>query len=86
MNTLVKLLGGDVTYIPKRPGEPECTFADISRIKKELGWAPQVSIEQGVKKWLEQIEYWEFAPVWTPETINEATKDWFRYLGKKSDT
>lgn len=86
VNTLVNLLGGDVTYIPKRPGEPECTFADISRIKKELGWAPQVSIEQGVKKLLEQIAYWELAPVWTPETISEATKDWFRYLGKKSDT
>jgi UDP-glucose 4-epimerase len=86
VNTLVNLLGGDVTYIPKRPGEPECTFADISRIKKELGWAPQVSIEEGVKKLLEQIAYWELAPVWTPETISEATKDWFRYLGKKSDT
>ena len=32
INRLVKLLGGDVAHVPKRPGEPDCTFADISRI------------------------------------------------------
>ena len=28
---LIELLGGEKTYIPKRPGEPDCTWADISR-------------------------------------------------------
>ena len=31
INRLVELLGGDITYIPKRPGEPDCTWADISK-------------------------------------------------------
>ena len=26
INRLVELLGGDVVYVPKRPGEPDCTF------------------------------------------------------------
>jgi UDP-glucose 4-epimerase len=41
VNRLVELLGsGDVIYIPKRPGEPDATWADISKISNELGWRP----------------------------------------------
>ncbi len=80
VNQLVELLGGKITYIPKRPGEPDCTFADISKIKKVMGWQPEVSFENGVKKVLESIEYWKEAPVWTSDKIECATKDWFKYL------
>ena len=85
VNRLVELLDGDKVHIPKRPGEPECTFADISRIRSEIGWEPKVSIERGVAELLKNIDYWHNAPVWTPENIAEATLDWFRYLGN-SDT
>lgn len=81
VNRLVELLGGDQVYIPKRPGEPDCTFADISRIQTELSWHPQVSIEEGVANLLNHIDYWREAPVWTPDKIAVATRDWFRYLG-----
>ena len=81
INRLVELLDGKSIHIPKRPGEPDCTFADISKIKKELHWEPEVSIEQGVTEILEKIDYWRNAPVWTPDKIAEATKDWFKYLG-----
>lgn len=80
VNKLVELLGGEVVHIPKRPGEPECTFADITRIKKALGWMPKVSFEEGVGKVLENIDYWREAPIWTPEEIEKATADWFKYL------
>ncbi len=84
VNRLVELLGGAVTHIPKRPGEPDCTFADTSRIRRLLGWQPQVSFEDGVGIMLENIEYWRHAPVWTPEKIAAATRDWFQYLGQES--
>jgi UDP-glucose 4-epimerase len=42
-----------------------------------------VSIEQGVKVMLENIDYWRDAPVWTPDTIKDATSDWFKYLGQE---
>ncbi len=64
VNSLVGLLGGDVTYIPKRPGEPDSTFADISKIKRMLGWQPKTSFEDGVSTMLENIELWREAPVW----------------------
>ena len=79
---LVELLGGEITYIPKRPGEPDCTYADTSKIRKKLNWNPKVSFEQGVKILLDNIDYWSKAPVWTPDKIKEATKDWFAYLSK----
>ncbi len=82
VNKLVELLEGDKVYIPKRPGEPDCTFADISKAKKLLDYKPSVSFEKGVKLMLENIDYWKNAPVWTPEKIKEATKDWFMYLSK----
>jgi len=82
VNRLVELLKGKVVYIPKRPGEPDCTFADTTKIKKLLGWSPKVSFEQGVGIILENIDYWRSAPVWTPEKIDSATKDWFKYLSK----
>jgi UDP-glucose 4-epimerase len=80
INKLVSLLGGEKVYIPKRPGEPACTWADISKIQSRLGWVPKVSFEEGVQKILGHIEYWREAPVWTPESIKDATKDWFKYL------
>lgn len=82
VNRLVELLKGDVSYIPKRPGEPDRTFADSSKIKKLLGWSPKISFEQGVSLILENIDYWRNAPVWTPDKIEEATRDWFKYLTK----
>ena len=81
INSLVQLLGGEVTYVPKRPGEPDCTFADTSKIRTKLGWIPEVSFESGVKSMLDVIDDWRDAPLWDQNTIAEATKDWFKYLG-----
>jgi UDP-glucose 4-epimerase len=81
VNRLVELLGGRVTRIPKRPGEPDCTWADITRITAELGWKPQVSFEEGVARIVANIDYWRDAPLWEPESIAKVTKTWFEYLG-----
>lgn len=81
VNRLCELLGGETIHIPKRPGEPDCTFADTTKIEKALNWKAKVSLEQGVKEILDNIDYWRAAPVWTPDSIEEATKDWFKYLG-----
>ena len=80
INTLVSLLGGEVVYVPKRPGEPDCTFADIQKISQMLGWRPHVRFEDGVRIMLQHIEAWREAPLWDAHSIAEATRDWFRYL------
>ena len=84
VNRLVELLAGPVVHIPKRPGEPDCTWADIGRIKSELGWQPEVSFEDGVAMVVANIDYWRDAPLWEPESIARSTKSWFDYLGPQS--
>lgn len=80
VNRLVELLDGPVVHIPKRPGEPDCTFADITKLTSELGWAPKVSFEEGVGRILADIDYWRDAPLWDPDSIAQATSRWFKVL------
>lgn len=81
VNRLVELLGGGgVVHLPKRPGEPDCTWADTTKISSELGWKPRVSFEEGVGRMLENIDYWRQAPVWDESSIAQATSEWFKYL------
>lgn len=86
INRLVELLGGTVVYVPKRPGEPDCTWANIGKLQKELGWSQTVSFEEGIGRVLEQIEYWREAPLWNPETIAQSTKIWFDCLSHTANT
>jgi UDP-glucose 4-epimerase len=81
VNRLVELIGGPVVHIPKRPGEPDCTFADTAKIRKLLGWSPEVRFEDGVRRMLENIELWKDAPVWDEASIATATRTWFENLG-----
>ncbi len=85
VNRLVELLGGEIEYIPKRPGEPDCTFADVGKISAKLGWSARISFEEGVSRMLERINDWKDAPVWDPASIDQATASWFRYLGEDQE-
>jgi len=82
IKSLVKLLKGRTIKIPKRPGEPDCTWANINKIKKELNWEPKISFEDGVRDMLTHIKDWDKAPLWNPKNIKKATKDWFAYMKK----
>jgi UDP-glucose 4-epimerase len=55
--------------LPKRPGEPDLTHADISKIKIYLNWHPKTPFSVGVKKLLDHMDDFKNAPVWTQDTI-----------------
>ena len=80
VNDLTDILKGKKIYIPKRPGEPDITYADISKIKKFLNWSPLINFDMGIKNVLENINYWKSAPLWNKNKIKKATKNWFKYL------
>jgi UDP-glucose 4-epimerase len=84
VNRLIDLLGAEagIVHVPRRPGEPDCTLADISRTRAELGWEPRTTLEEGVATLLENIDYWSDAPIWDARAIEAATADWFRYLSR----
>jgi len=83
VNRLVELIGGEVVHIPKRPGEPDCTWADIGKIRAQLGWRPMVPFAEGVARMTAEIDNWRDAPLWDPDSIARATKTWFDHLGTR---
>jgi len=82
INRLVELIGGEVTYVPKRPGEPDCTWADTRKVRERLAWEPRVGFAEGVAAMLRDIHRWEDAPVWDPASIAAATRTWFEFMAR----
>tara|TARA_A100001011_G_C14321973_1_gene851226 strand:- start:12424 stop:13413 length:990 start_codon:yes stop_codon:yes gene_type:complete len=80
VNTIANIIGGKKIKIPKRPGEPDRSLADISKIKSKINWKPKITMNSGIKMLLREIKNWRSAPVWTPAKIKIATKEWFKYL------
>ena len=84
INHLVNLIGGETVRLPKRPGEPDCTWADISKITAQLDWSPTVTFEDGVARMMAEIDKWKDAPLWNPASIENATRTWFRFMSKET--
>ena len=56
---MVNILKGDKIFIPKRPGEPNTTHANINKASSTLKWKPKTSLEDGLKIVLTNIFYWK---------------------------
>jgi UDP-glucose 4-epimerase len=82
VNEIANIISNNQVNVPKRPGEPDRSMADIKKIKEHLNWLPKVSLKEGIAMLLSNIDQWKDAPVWTPESIKEATTTWFKYLKK----
>ncbi len=80
VNYLASLISSKKLKIPKRPGEPDITHANIKKATKVLNWKPKISIEDGMLELLNNISYWKNAPLWNRKNIKKATKNWFKYL------
>jgi UDP-glucose 4-epimerase len=85
VNRVVELLGGERLSIPKRPGEPDRTFADVKKIHTQLGWSAEIAFEEGIARLLASIDDYKDAPLWEPESIARATESWFQHLGTKEE-
>jgi UDP-glucose 4-epimerase len=83
--SLAELIGGQLQFIPKRPGEPDVTWADIEKARELLGWVPTVPFAEGVNRMLQEIEEWRDAPLWDDKSIEKATEKWFHYMRPRND-
>ncbi|WP_415517954.1 MAG: NAD-dependent epimerase/dehydratase family protein [Desulfovibrio aminophilus] len=82
VNRLADLLGGERVHLPKRPGEPDATWADIGKISALFGWRPEIGFEEGVAEILANIEDYRDAILWDTDGIARATRKWFTCLGR----
>lgn len=41
-----------VEILPLQPGDVERTWADITRVERELDWSPRVTLEQGLERFI----------------------------------
>jgi len=80
VNAIAKEISLKKIYIPKRPGEPDRSKANIKKAIAILRWKPKTKVKQGIKIMLNNLDYWKNAPVWNKKNISVATKVWFKYL------
>ena len=66
VKTVLSILGKSedlITYVKDRPGHDMRYAIDPTKIKNELGWYPETTFEEGIKKtvewYLSNKEWWE---------------------------
>ena len=75
-DTLIETFGLDESakmYVPDRPGHDRRYLLDSSKIRAELGWAPEVPFEQGFRdtvQWYQEHEWW-WRPLLQKLQVNE---------------
>ncbi len=77
---MASLLSSNHVFIPKRPGEPDVTLADITKARTQLGYNPEVTLEEGLELVLSSLSSIRNLKGWTSSDILGATRAWFRYL------
>ena len=80
---LASLISDKTISLPKRPGEPNQTYADITKAKSMLDWVPEVTLEEGLRKIIEANEDWSTVKAWDIKEIERETKSWFKALTKE---
>ncbi|RMG69006.1 MAG: hypothetical protein D6710_09415, partial [Nitrospirae bacterium] len=63
-----------IEFVPDRPGHDFRYSIDSSKIKKELGWEPEISFDEGIERtvrWYRENEWW-----WRPlkERLKEESR------------
>jgi dTDP-glucose 4,6-dehydratase len=64
-----------ITFVKDRPGHDRRYAIDCSKIKKELGWKPKTTFEEGLKK---TVEWYLSNPQWIEHVTSGAYRNWMR--------
>lgn len=69
VETITKILGNvKIEYVPPRPGDFSGKEVSSNLAKKELGWEPKISFEEGLRRYIK----------WYQEKIEEEKASWER--------
>ena len=50
INKIASIISEKKIFIPKRPGDPDRSCANISKIKKDINWKPRITINEGIRR------------------------------------
>jgi dTDP-glucose 4,6-dehydratase len=64
-----------VTHVADRPGHDRRYAIDAGKIKRELGWQPEMSFEQGIAR---TVTWYLENDVWTRAVSNSQHQEWLR--------
>ncbi len=71
VNSILKIIGSSeklIKFVSSRPGEDTRYSLDSTKIRKELGWEPKVTFEEGIRK---TVEWYKSNKEWCADTSNE---------------
>jgi dTDP-glucose 4,6-dehydratase len=87
VRTILQLLGKPeslIQYVKDRPGHDRRYALDSSKFEKELGWRPQVSFQDGVRK---TIEWYQANSEWLDHARSGEYRNYYeRHYHRRSET
>lgn len=84
IRTLISIMDASedlITFVTDRPGHDRRYALDVSRIKSELGWEPEIDLEEGLKGTVEW--YMENRPWWESIKSGEYREYYERMYGDR---
>ena len=78
VHSIIEQCGADpslITYVKDRPGHDFRYAMDISKIKKELGWSPEVSFSDGLRS---TIQWYTDNNEWLEKIINGDYQNYYK--------
>ncbi|MEM3769482.1 MAG: dTDP-glucose 4,6-dehydratase [Nitrososphaerales archaeon] len=81
VKTILKLFGKPetlITFVKDRPGHDYRYSLDITKIKKETGWSPSTSFEEGIEK---TVKWYVENIVWVKNKLKELKDYWNKVYG-----
>jgi dTDP-glucose 4,6-dehydratase len=81
---ILKIMGQDksmIEFVPDRPGHDRRYAIDWSKINRELGWQPSVTLEEGLRR---TVEWYQANRHWWEKVKSGAYQEYYRqqYQGK----
>jgi len=67
------------TYVPDRPGHDRRYLLDSSKIRRELGWEPRISFEDGLRQ---TVEWYRDNPEWWQRVKDGSYQDYYEKFYK----
>jgi dTDP-glucose 4,6-dehydratase len=87
VRTILQILGKPdslIQYVQDRPGHDRRYALDSSKIRRELGWCPLISFEEGIRK---TIDWYRDNSVWLDHARSGKYRNYYeRHYSRRSET